>query len=342
MTRNDGKQVDHLLQRMIVKDDGRRASEEILLTIEPIEKEIAKRLAAGMQADDLSRTAGRMWAAVELAKVTDRTTKIIGPPVRRRGLPLTPAQLVVGYVISAARSWPAADVDALDADLYREALTLTDLHAVATRIRMRGALEMTIAWLDFAQVSDRHMVPVSLRSKIEALLQRADADGVACGSGSGAAADRQRAADMAAGRAQAFRQVLGLLGPIGVDVDADSEDLFVWGTVERRDDEIASGRPFMTPEQAAHAYSRVRVGESPLAGALIERFNLQLAELHVPGANPWRSVLISGEGDGEANGLGEPCEGCPEPATTRDVMGVPLCAACYDALEPIDSPQGEP
>jgi hypothetical protein len=30
------------------------------------------------------------------------------------------------------------------------------------------------------------------------------------------------------------------------------------------------------------------------------------------------------------------CEGCTSPATTRDSMGVPLCAACYDALEPAD------
>lgn len=36
------------------------------------------------------------------------------------------------------------------------------------------------------------------------------------------------------------------------------------------------------------------------------------------------------------SGLGEDCEGCGQPATTRDSDDIPLCQACWDALPLVD------
>ncbi len=154
---------------------------------------------------------------------------------RKPGERITPMQTFSRWIAARALTWDDGDLDVLDADLGNQAMSETNRVEAVRLYRCRGVLAFVRAWRTGAPVdADRHHVPVSsdapnvlhvsppcgaytkprpsplaqLRAGVEALLDRAHLDGMSCGASPG---DALRAADMAAGRMQALREVLAML-----------------------------------------------------------------------------------------------------------------------------------
>lgn len=179
---------------------------------------------------------GRLWGAADLSRrmvVWGETREIIPPRPRRADEPLNEHKHGTEWVVSAALSWPAHAVDVLDRELFGLAVGGEDDRARSYGWRMRGALEVALAWRTAALVSDRYDVPVTrpdvdvddLRGKIAAWLGEAEGDGLSMQAGAAdSVGDRLRAADMATGRAQAYRRILSMLDRAPrYQVDSDEE-----------------------------------------------------------------------------------------------------------------------
>lgn len=159
-----------------------------------------------------------------------REGKILPSAPRRAGEPITPTQTFARWVAVRALTWDERALDTLDADLGNQALTSTNRVEAVRLYRCRGVLAIVRAWRMSAPVdADRHDVPVrprtmaEVRARVEAMLERAFYEGMDTGGSS--PGNALRGADMATGRAQACREVLGWL-PSALADDDDPEPVF--------------------------------------------------------------------------------------------------------------------
>lgn len=188
---------------------------------------------------------GRLWGAADLSRravLWDPALAVVPPSPHEPGDRFHPDQLTTEWMVSAGLAWGREQVDALDRELFALATSAHDRTAMVTWCKLRGVLEVATAWRTEAVIADRHVVPVSdgdeapvvlhkappcraflsggaLRAKLEAMLDEAMNEGLLAATGGGTAVDRLRAADMATGRAQAYRLVLSLLPAEPVDDD---------------------------------------------------------------------------------------------------------------------------
>lgn len=235
MPNSDGYGVEALLERLRPTDAEGKPTDRRQLCDWMLKNAIREqRVLNGMMEDgtatvEHARTVGRLWGASHLsarAVLWDRDRYIVPPRPHKRGEPFHRSQISTEWVVSAALVCTRQEVDGLDQELFELATATQDPAAMVTWWKLRGALEIAAAWRADAAIDDRHVVPVStgddhavlheaprgvLRARVEALLDEALNEGMAAASGDGSAADRLRAADMATGRAQAYRLVLSLL-----------------------------------------------------------------------------------------------------------------------------------
>lgn len=229
-------EVDDLV-RMLAPDGDQKAVIKTIHFAAVRETSRMNGMPEGEAKDAQALIAGRLWGAADLSRrmvVWGETREIVPPRARRADEALSEHRHGTEWVVSAVLSWPAHAVDCLDRELFGLAVGGEDDKARSYGWRMRGALEVALAWKTAALVSDRYDVPVTrldvdldgLRGKVSGWLREAEGEGMSAAAGSGGTAgERERSAAMATGRAQAYRQILSILDHAPrYAVDSDEEE----------------------------------------------------------------------------------------------------------------------
>jgi hypothetical protein len=231
--------IEHLLQ-LVTAPDGQAEIDRRLAAAVPRNTRAYLASARGWERE--AEQVGMLEGAQLLCTMPElRSAKFLPASPRKPGERIAPTQSFAVWVAVRALSWDQGAIDALDADLGNQALTETDRVEAVRLYRCRGVLAIVQAWRMSAPVeADRHEVPVTFKSppsggvnkprtlaeiwaRVEDMLDRALSDGADMGDAS--AENALRAGDMAAGRAQACREVLSWL-PAFLAADDDPEPVF--------------------------------------------------------------------------------------------------------------------